>query len=254
MDPSERRRTVGGALGLLAPPDVDGVTANLRGMLSLAEEEPHTGPEDWGILKDFLGFRLPQERDPEGHRSPPCHGGPAFFRHPEGTPPSAPEVPPGPLPSITTLVRHAPVDLSAMKTFDGRGPRPAAGSAFRTVASPGLPPQPQGSPGDALPLPCDLDRAAQGTQKPPASLLRDLLVLGKPARPQGGTPDQVGNWGAPSFLVGGPEGRWGPIRTDLGREGLFIDRFRGFVAALVVSAARMAMTSRLQHESFLARF
>ena len=47
--------------GTLAPPDVDGVTAHFRGMLNIGDNTP----DDWGILKDFLGFRLPHERDPE---------------------------------------------------------------------------------------------------------------------------------------------------------------------------------------------
>ena len=219
-------------------PDVDGVTAHFRGMLTLGDTQP---PEDWGILKDFLGFRLPHERDTEngevtvqrsvaqfhtqnsariildspedlGAMTPAASSSHGLFSSPLSVP-SPPDPLVGaqalPLPPINTLVRCAappstspgcppgsgvpplgyigPVDLSNIKTeFSQDGGTVAntvdccTTSAFRSVVSMPSSPNTPTLASSSTPSSVPVVEYTLAEAKASPSLLRDLLVLGKP--------------------------------------------------------------------------
>lgn len=215
--------------------ELDVVAAHFRGMLNLTDEVT----DDWAFLKDFLGLKPPHIRDSEtGELTTPrphAHSTPAAPTVPQLTPPSpspsarppqgllpsplpvASPVPPAstPLPSISTLVRYTPASSPCVSSVGSEslpGPAPllapprtpedgcrsldalpdphqfsdsdsscvvpSEGSAFRSVAP---------SPGDLQDV------------KPSPSLLRDLLVLGKPPRSQH---DQVNTLASAKHVLG----------------------------------------------------
>lgn len=190
--------------------EVEAVAASLRGMLSLAEDSA----DDWAFLKDFLGLRPPHVRDSEtgelttlrphlAHTAHPTQLPPPALPAPQVVPqlspasPAPPAPPQGlsgsplpppstPLPSISTLVRStvAPTPtpspcltapgpdslgghLPPLTPEEGLSEVPFAGDPCQTSAFRSVTPQDPRDPEDT---------------KPSSSLLRDLLVLGKPPR------------------------------------------------------------------------